>query len=114
MARTVYSQFLGEAVSVNSSVPLPIFTADVVHRTVMKSLTIAIGVNITPGSASIIGPTGAYLHSIAAQTSDLPVKRTVVTVFAMFVLAPGDTVYYQTEGGWTADFTINGYLLTLP
>lgn len=114
MARTVYSQLLGRVASFNSSVPAVLFIADGVHRTVIKCMTIAVGVNITPGSASLIAEGGMYVHSIAAQASDLPTKRSVVSVYGEWVLEPGDGLYTQTEGGWTADFFVSGYLLALP
>jgi hypothetical protein len=110
----VYSAFLGSAQGFNSLYPVALFVADGIHRTVIKCMTISVGVNVIPGSAMIQAENFEVLHAVAAQVSDLPMKRTSSSVWGEWVLAPGDRVYALVEGPWTADFYVSGYLLTLP
>lgn len=113
MAR-VFSQLLGLQQGFSSAVATPLFVADNIHRTVAKCITIAVGVNIIPGEARVLHTDGSLLAVVSAQVSDLPTKASVGLSYGEWVFEPGDTCYIQTEGGWTADFHVSGYLLALP
>lgn len=111
----VYTQFLWRAPSTDTGgLVVPVFIADSIHRTVATTVSIGIGVNIVPGSATIYAPGPCAIASIAAQAGDVPIKRTAITQYARWVMAEGDEMFIQTEGGWTADFYCSGFLLSLP
>lgn len=81
-------------------------------RTVVKCMTVAVGLNALPGRVEVRHePSGANILDFGLGVG--PNYPTTYMLWGMWVLNPGESLYVLTES-WTADFFISGYELALP
>ena len=107
----VYSTQLAFSKSVSGG-PFTAYVVPPSYVAVITCITCGVGVNVTPGSGNIYaGPGLCMIYVYAQNATALPVTDTQE---GRWVLNPGDEVQVETSGGWTVDFAISGYLLTLP
>jgi hypothetical protein len=91
---------------------LIVYTVPAGIRTVVRSVSLSVGVNLGPGSLILRHePTGAVMESIAALSVGF---LTTHTVDAHWVLNAGESLAIETTGGYVGDFYVSGYELTLP
>ena len=99
-----------------SGVGLYAWTTPAGFVAVVKSMTITVGSNATPGNGFIRHqPSNAVIHSSSVHITDLPtVDYQAYSQFGTWCLQPGESLEICTTGGWIADFFASGYLLKQP
>ena len=81
-------------------------------RTVVRNVTLGIGVNLTPGELVVRAyPSGAAIASLAFPATP---ERVTLLYETHVVLDHPQGLSIEASGGWSGDFYVSGWELTLP
>jgi hypothetical protein len=78
----------------------------------VKDITMVVGANAVPGGMYVAHSTGAKLSWY--HDNSVPADVHTEHLYGQWVLDAGESLGIATEGGWTCDFFVSGYVLSLP